>query len=322
VRKTAVAIIVIAVAAALFVSTPRRIDALPGNPALPTDLDAHVAAAEAAAAERYPLVPGTEKRIRWQVPGEKTAIAIVYLHGFSGTRQGLAPVPERLAEALSANLFETRLAGHGRTRGGLEAVRAEDWLEDAAEALAIGSRLGNRVVVMGTSTGATLALAMAGHPAMSDVAAIVMVSPNFRPYDPISGWITRPGGSWLLRLLAGETYSFEPASAEQARFWTTSYPSSAILEMLRLVDFVDAKLPVSLGQPVLTLYSAHDQVVSPAATLEALDKLDAPLKKVIEVGEVGDRMNHLLAGDILSPESTDKVVNLISDFIRSLPVAE
>ena len=165
-------------------------------------------------------------------------------------------------------------------------------------------------------------MAMADHPAMAQVAAVVMVSPNFRPYDPISTWITRPGGPWLLRLLAGNTYSFEPASAEHGRFWTTSYPSSAILEMLRLVDFVDSKLPFRLGQPVLTLYSAHDQVVSPAATLEALNRLDAPLNKVIELGEVGDRMNHLLGGDILSPESTDRVAELMSDFIRSLPVAE
>jgi esterase/lipase len=326
VRRTAAAIVAIgavaAVAAALLLSTPPKLSRVPDVPALPADLDAYLAASEAAAAGRHPLVPGTEKRIRWQTPGQETDWAVVYLHGFSGTRQGLAPVPERVADALSANLFETRLAGHGRVHGGLVGTRAEDWLDDAAEALAIGSRIGKRVIVIGTSTGGTLAMAMAGDPAMTDVAAIVMVSPNFRPFDPMSAWITRPGGPWLLRMLVGRTYSFEPASAEQARFWTTSYPASAVVEMMRLVDLVDARLPATLGQPVLTLYSAHDQVVSPAATLEALDQLDAPLKEVIEVGEVGDRMNHLLGGDILSPESTDRVTKLITDFILFLPAAE
>jgi pimeloyl-ACP methyl ester carboxylesterase len=321
-RNIVVAGVLVAAVAAALLSMPPRLDGMPAAPALPADLDAYVATGENRANEKYRLVPGTEKRIRWQTPGEKTEFAIVYLHGFSGTRQGLAPVPDRLAEALSANLFETRLAGHGRASGGLEAVRAEDWLEDAAEALAIGSRLGERVIVLGTSTGATLAMAMAGEPAMEDVAAIIMVSPNFRPFDPTSAWITRPGGPWLLRMLVGDSHSFEPANDQQARFWTTTYPSSAIVEMMRLVDFVDAKLPLRLGQPLLTLYSAHDLVVSPAATLEALDLLDAPMKEVIEVGEVGDRMNHLLAGDILSPESTDRITNIVTDFVLSLPTAE
>lgn len=321
-RKIVVAGALIAAVAAAFLSMPPRLERIPASPALPADLDAHIAAVEARASEQYPLIPGTEKRIRWQTPGQKTEFAVVYLHGFSGTRQGLAPVPDRLADALSANLFETRLAGHGRASGGLEAVRAEDWLADAAEALAIGSRLGDRVIVLGTSTGATLAMAMAGEPAMADVAAIIMVSPNFRPFDPTSAWITRPGGPWLLRMLIGDSHSFEPANDQQARFWTTTYPATAIVEMMRLVDFVDAKLPFSFGQPLLTLYSANDLVVSPAATLEALNSLDAPMKEVIDVGEVGDRMNHLLAGDILSPESTDRITNIVIDFVLSLPAAE
>ena len=322
-HKGAVTVVVTAaLAAALFLSMPPRIDGLPATPALPADLDAYVTAGETRASEQYPLVPGTEKRIRWQTPGAKTDFAIVYLHGFSGSRQGMAPVQDRLADALSANLFETRLAGHGRARAGLDAVRAEDWLADTAEALAIGSRLGERVILIGTSTGATLAMAMAGEPAMADVAAIVMVSPNFRPFDPMSAWITRPGGTWLLRMLVGDSHSFEPANDQQARFWTTTYPSAAIVEMMRLVDFVDAKLPLELGQPVLTLYSEHDLVVSPDATLEALEQLDTPVKKTIELGEVGDRMNHLLAGTVLSPESTDRVVDLIHEFILSLPITE
>lgn len=283
---------------------------------LPDDLDAYLLESEQAASKQLPLVPGTEKRIRWQAPGERTEYALVYLHGFSGSRQGLLPATELIADALGANLFETRLRGHGRAENGLVDVRAEDWLEDAAEALAIGARLGERVILMGTSTGATLAMAMAGHPAMAQVDAIVMISPNFRPSDPRSTWVTAPGGPLLLRVLVGETDTWEPANAAQARYWTTTYPADAAVEVMRLVDLVNARLPLALGQSVLTLYSTHDEVVSPLATEAALEQIDSPNMRIIDLGEVGDRKNHVLAGDILSPDSTDEVVRLVVEFIH------
>jgi alpha-beta hydrolase superfamily lysophospholipase len=103
------------------------------------------------------------------------------VHGFSATRQEIAPVPERVAAALGANLFETRLAGHGRERDGLVDVRAEQWLDDGRELLGVGRALGERLTLIGTSTGATLALALASHPDFRVVDSLVLISPNFGP---------------------------------------------------------------------------------------------------------------------------------------------
>lgn len=56
-----------------------------------------------------------------------------------------------------------------------------DWIRDTAEALAVGRRLGDRVVVIATSTGGTLATNAAVNPAMSqNVVGYVLISPNFR----------------------------------------------------------------------------------------------------------------------------------------------
>ena len=310
------ALLLTALALVAWLLTPPRLVNSAAVPALPEDLDAYLLEREQSIAEEFPLVPGTEKRIRWQSEGERSDYALVYLHGFSGSRQGLLPATELIADALGANLFETRLRGHGRAENGLVGIRAEDWLEDAAEALAIGARLGDRIILMGTSTGATLAMAMLEHPAMADVEAIVMISPNFRPYDPKSSWVTAPGGPLLLRMLVGETHTWEPANAAQARYWTTTYPADSVVEGLRLVDLANSQLPRALGQSVLTLYSTRDEVVSPLATEAALELIDSPNKRTIDLGEVGDRKNHVLAGDILSPDSTDKVVRLVVDFIR------
>ena len=322
-RKLLIAVLIIALLATVgLVLTPPALVNDAGVPALPADLDAYIAQREQAAAAEFLLIPGTEKRILWHAARQKTPYSIVNLHGFSGSRQGIAPLAERVADELGANLFETRLTGHGRVQGAMAGVRAEDWLDDAAEALAVGAKIGKRVIIIGTSTGATLAVAMAQHAVFDSVDTLVMISPNFAPKDPSARWITRPGGPILLRGLVGETRSWQARNEEQERYWSTSYPSAIIVEVMRLVDLANGNLPLKIDQSVLTLLSPNDQVVSPQATLAALQQLEAPRAQIIEFDDVGDPSNHVLAGDILSPGNTDEVVARIVEFVRQTRVAE
>jgi alpha-beta hydrolase superfamily lysophospholipase len=285
-------------------------------PELPDNIDSWLAEAERRVTAQYALIPDTEKRVTWhEAPGTQTKYAVVNLHGFSATRQETAPLAERVAAALGANLFETRLTGHGHSKQPMHAVRAEDWLADAAEALAIGARLGERTVVIGTSTGGTLALAMAGHDSAGAVSDIVLISPNLQPRDGKAAWLTRPAGPLIARLVAGDTRSWEAHNEQQERYWSTSYPIDAAVEVMRLVDLLSAGLPMQLEQNLLVLLSPDDTVVSPAATKQAFAQIDAPRKKLVEIEDAGDPSNHVLAGDILSPTSTDDVAALIVDFV-------
>ncbi|MDX1515798.1 MAG: alpha/beta fold hydrolase, partial [Woeseiaceae bacterium] len=191
------------VAITLWWSTPPALRAPAAGPQPDHDIERWLALRESAEDQANGRVPDTGKRIRWRSPGQRTPIAVVYLHGFSATRQEIAPTAERVAEHLGANLFETRLAGHGRRSAPLAGVRAEDWLADGIEALRIGQRLGERVVVIGTSTGATLALALADQAEFAAVSELVMISPNIAPADANAEWLTRPAGPLLARLIAG-----------------------------------------------------------------------------------------------------------------------
>ena len=79
------------------------------------DLDLYLAAEEG---EYDDIIPGTQKRIVWAgEAGARTTFSIVYIHGFSATSEEIRPVPDNVAEALGANLYYTRLAGHGRGGG-------------------------------------------------------------------------------------------------------------------------------------------------------------------------------------------------------------
>ena len=287
---------------------------------LPDDLDTWLDQNERQAADRYGLVPGTEKRITRFGEGNRTPYSVLYLHGFSATRQETAPLAATVAHALGANLFETRLAGHGRENGLLANVRAEDWLRDAVEALTIAAQLGERVIVIGTSTGATLAAAMLGHPAMHAVDTIVMLSPNFVPNDPGAAWLTRPAGPLLARLLVGETRSWEPHNDAQARFWSTTYPTASAVEMMRLVDLANRQLPAAVPQRLLMFYSQDDTVVSAAAAVAVFEKTIAPQKAAMEIVDPGDPSHHVLAGDVLSKQKTREIANDIVEFIlRPVP---
>ena len=220
-----------------------------------------------------------------------------------------------IADALEANLFETRLTGHGREQRPLEGIRAEDWISDAVEALSIGAIIGEQVIVMGTSTGATLALAMAGHPSFDAVSTIVLLSPNFAVQDTKAEFLTWPGGPQLAAVVAGETRSWTPQNELQARYWSTTYPMAAVIEMMRLVKYVRTSLPLALEQSVLTIYSPADSVVDIDWIIKGFDQLDSPRKELVEIAGSADQSNHVLAGDIMAPENNSPITELISNFV-------
>lgn len=318
-RKLSLAILLTLIVAAVW-TAPRAIDHRALAPELPENLDRWLADSEARVATAQGIVAGAEKRIRWidDATRQATPLAVVYLHGFSATRQEVAPLGERLADALGANLFETRLSGHGLLRDALTDVRAEQWLDDATEALAVGASIGERVIVVGTSTGATLALAIADHPVFANVAGVILISPNFAPKDSAAEILTWPGGPQLASMLVGETRSWTAANELQARYWTTTYPMAAAIEMMRLVKFTRNKLPLTLAQPLLTLYSPNDQVIDTERLESALARIDSPRMKIVRVPASGDPSNHVLAGDILAAENNAAVLAHMLEFLQPL----
>lgn len=262
------------------------------------------------------VIPGAEKTIIWATPArQQTPLSVVYLHGYSATRQETAPLSDDLARALGANLFYTRLSGHGRAPAAMGDITGTDWLQDAEEALAIGRRIGQRVIVVGTSTGGTLGTWLALQPASEAMAALVLVSPNFGPKNALSEVLTGPWGPQLLRLLQGDEYTWTPLNAEQARYWTWRYPSKALLPMMAVVTQVrDAPLE-QVQVPTLVIYSPNDQVVNPTRTERAFARFGTAVKEMQTVPDSEDPDNHVLAGRIIAPHDTAMIGAHIGRFL-------
>lgn len=277
-----------------------------------TRLDAWLAAREARFDD---LVPGTEKRIVWyRGRVETTTTAIVYIHGFSASRQELAPLPERVASALGANLFETRLAGHGRSGEALAAAEAEAWVADTKEAIEIGQRLGERVIVLGCSTGATLDAIVSSYWPQRGVAAHVWISPNFGAQAASARVLTWPWARTWVPWIAGERRTWEPANEAQGRYWTTSYPIEALFPMQALVDVAQVAPLERVRAPTLVIHSTDDPVIRSDAVEEAFERLGAETKARKPLTGVRDA--HVLAGDIMAPGNTERVTALILDFMQ------
>ncbi|WP_339523393.1 alpha/beta hydrolase [Pseudomonas sp. EA_35y_Pfl2_R111] len=284
---------------------------------LPADLNRYLAEAEA----RHPdITPGAEKTIVWAHPDQRqTDVAIIYLHGYSATRQETAPLSNQLAQQLGANLFYTRLNGHGRSGAAMAEASVNDWLQDSQEALQIGQRLGKQVLVIGTSTGATLATWLALQGDSPQVLAYIMVSPNFAPKDPAATVLTWPWATQFVPLLLGPEHQWQPHNPQQARYWSHRYPAQALLPMMALVKYVREQPLEQIRTPLLTIYSNDDQVVSAAAIETAFARFGSPHKQLIALKDTQDPSHHVLAGDILSPNDTPRVQAAILAFLANLP---
>lgn len=265
---------------------------------------------------RLQPTPGTEARIRWaSTASTATDVALVYLHGFSASRQETAPLPESMADALNANLYEARFTGHGLRGAALGEAQASDWIRDAQEAAAVGRRLGRKVVVLACSTGATVAAYLSAYRAW-DVDAQVWMSPNFGPRDPSAQLLTWPWAETWVPWVAGSERSWEPENEAQGRYWTTSYPVSALFPMQALVDGARQAPLDAIRDPILLVYSKEDDVVNPDAIEKAFGRLGSPRRRKLVVSGPGDP--HVLAGEILSPARTSTIRAAAVDFVRDV----
>ncbi len=308
------------VAVAVFTLGPRErvIDRIRFHPSdLGDDPEQALAASEA----RFDDIrDGMAKQIIWHDPVTRTMTdyAIVYIHGFSAAKPEVRPLPDMIAASLKANIFYTRLAGHGRTGAAMAEVTAQDWLDDVAEALAVGRRIGRRVIVMGTSTGGTAAAYAARNPELNrDIAAMIFLSPNFGIRATGSDLVTIPWGRVLVPMILGKQRSFPTDNEAYNRAWTVSYPMVSLLPMMALVQYVRRMRFDLATMPALFVHAPDDQVVKPSETRKIVAKWGGKTTWVDVTGTRGPN-HHVVAGDIVNPDKTDEVFAGIDAWLQKV----
>lgn len=216
------------------------------------DLEKYVAEKEADVKD---LKPDNQARIIWANDSlkQKTEYAVVYLHGFSASQEEGAPLHEDFAKRYGFNLYLSRLEDHGRPdSNSFIHLTPENFLQSAEDAIDIGKKLGNKVIVMSCSTGATLSIILAA--AGEDIHSMIMYSPNIDIYDPMSELLVYPWAEELSSLVMGGTYNRIVYDTMAQKYWNSIYHTNALFAIKTLIrdymteeNFAKIKMPVFIG---------------------------------------------------------------------------
>lgn len=204
------------------------------------------------------LKPDNEARIFWVNDGriEQTEYCLLYIHGFATSWFESNPIHYDFARRYGMNAYMPLLAYNGIVEDEpLIGMTVEGLYESAKEALVIAHLMGKKVIIMGTSTGGTLALKLAAdHPDLVD--GLIMYSPNIRLRKAGSFLADEPWGLQISRIVQGEKYfmPFPQATEMECQYWNCKYRLEAVIVLERLLSdtmkietFRRVKTPVFIG---------------------------------------------------------------------------
>lgn len=289
---------------------------------------------QAEAANPY-IKEDNEARIVWADSlKQKTPYSIVYLHGFGASQGEGAPVHTTLAKKYGFNLYLSRLKEQGiESDSAFKSMTAKNLLESAKEAVAVGKALGEKVIIMGTSTGGALGLYIAAE--NPDIAGLVLYSPIIAPKDDKLYLFNRPWGMQLMKTMVGDDYVIEEREGLTRQYWSRIYYMEGYAALAGVVEETMVEETFrKIECPVFLAYyykneQEQDDVVSVSAMRTMFNQLGTPqnLKRQVAFPEAG---NHVIASYVHSQDwrgvlrETDlffqEVMNLTS--INATVVAE
>lgn len=279
------------------------------------------------AEQENPLIKeDNEARIIWADSAyQKTPYSMVYLHGFGASQAEGAPVHTILAAKYGCNLYLSRLKEQGiDSDSAFKSMTAENLLSAAKHAVAVGKAIGEKVIIMGTSTGGALGLYIAAE--NPEIAGLILYSPIIAARNGHLKLLSMPWGMTLTRWMMGD-YAIEEREGLNRQYWSRVYHiegytalSVLVEETMKPETFQKVTCPVFLGYYYKN-EEEQDEIVSVPAMLQMFDQLGTPdsLKRRKAFPEAG---NHVIASYIRSDdwkgvmEATDR---FLSEVMRLKP---
>jgi esterase/lipase len=309
--------------------TPVYDKVLPSVPGSANELIQYISENES----KHKIKPNNEARIIWfnDTLRTKTEYAIVYLHGFSASQEEGHPIHVNIARTFGCNLYLSRLAEHGiDTTVDLINLTPEKYWQSAEEALQIGRQIGNKVVLMATSTGGTLALKLAAdYPEY--IAGLVLLSPNVAINNDKAYLLNNPWGLQIARMVTGDNNVTSKDDREiYKQYWNYTYPLEATVQLQELIEttmtpetFQNVKAPLQL------LYFFKDEmhqdsVVSVPAMLNMYAQIGTPdsLKQKKALPNVNNHVigSYIKSADLLSVQQS--VESFMKSVLKMEPVKD
>lgn len=262
------------------------------------------------------LRDGCETQLVWQGSKGKGSQVVVYLHGFSASPHEISPVPEAIARAIGAHYYAPRLHGHGMGSAELGNATAENWLADVWDAWSVATSMADQVIIMASSTGATLATSLLRSlEVKASVQAVIFFSPNYGIKRAQSRLLNWTFGVQIMRWFSGPEWAWQPTDAVQARIWTYRYPVKVLHQVQRLVQWTIQSPIVDMHVPLCVVQCRIDKTVSAEKAADFLTGWKGPILWLYLSPKEGTN-NHVLVGDATRPENNDATIETLVDFIQ------
>lgn len=256
-------------------------------------------------------------------------VVFLYLHGFSASRGEGEYVVDALTAEWSANTWYARLPGHGGPGEAMGTATADQYFNTVTEAVGLASRLGEKVVVVATSTGATLAIwAAATYPDQID--AVILSSPLIEYADPKAGLLLGSAHAELLtRLVLGETRDLRPRDPDgnpieaMGSPWTKRYPSRAVVHLEDVRAYAARSAIFSaVTQPTLMFYyyadeANQDETIDVDAARGAFAQLNHGAAHPQSRSVAIDQGSHVLFSEHV-PSDKDTILDESRQFLRAV----
>ena len=212
------------------------------------------------------------------------------IHGFTGTPREMRPLGEHLA-GRGHSVLCPRLFGHATRPEDMLRARRADWAASVEDGYHLLRGRADRLVAIGLSLGAVLALLLARR---APLAGVVSLSAPFdppdarmRPLRPIAPLLT-------------PFWRFAPKAAPdwhdpQAAVGHLEYPVNPVRAAVELHDLLAElrQAAPSIAIPALVIHSRGDGLVAPAHAETLLDRLGSADKQLIWV----ERSGHVVTCD-------------------------
>lgn len=260
-----------------------------------------------------PVLAGQEKWIYPKDLKEQAEYSLVFLHGFSASPKEIHPVMETLSDKTGWPVFFQRLSFHAQTPDAMGQLRAEDLWLDALEALEVGLKLGKKTILVGSSTGGTLAALLAAkYP--EQVAGVILVSPNFGLTQYGSRLLRGPLGVYLSKILLGPYRQWTPINEDVAKYWMTKYDSRALPSMIEMIALSNKVDYSKFSTPAMFVVSPQDDVVYVKQIKWIYEQMQSSEKLWLEFPNAP----HVLTGNWQYPQSIPDFVSHSLVFFEKL----
>lgn len=269
-----------------------------GFPAVNQDKRALSDSIDKTEANNLAIKINNEARIVWtDSVKSKTKYSIVYLPGFTASQMEGDPVHRHIAAKYGMNLYLARLSDYGLASDSALVNLTPDRLwESSKKALAIGQVIGDKVILMSTSTGSTLALKLAAiFP--EKVEALINYSPNVKINNRFAPLMNNHWGLSILNLVNKTGYVDNSARSDSlvTQYWTIIYKTEALMQLQELLEttMVESVFNKVKCSSLTMAYYKDEEHQDPTAKVSAMRWMhaslgtDARYKKFIEMPTVG-----------------------------------